>query len=34
MSKHKLTVVKVGGNVINNAAVLDQFLSEFAEVQG
>lgn len=34
MSKQKLTVVKVGGNVINNAAVLDQFLSEFAKVQG
>jgi acetylglutamate kinase len=34
MSKQKLTVVKVGGNVINNAAVLDQFLSEFATVQG
>lgn len=34
MSKQKLTVVKVGGNVINNVAVLDQFLSEFAKVQG
>ncbi|MGB2129373.1 MAG: acetylglutamate kinase [Flavicella sp.] len=34
MSKQKLTVVKVGGNVINNPVVLDQFLMEFAKVEG
>lgn len=30
----KLTIVKVGGNVINNPKVLDEFLGDFASLQG
>jgi len=34
MSKQKLTIVKVGGNVINNADALESFLSDFAALEG
>lgn len=30
----KLTIVKVGGNVINNPKVLDEFLGDFASLEG
>lgn len=30
----KLTIVKVGGNVINNPKVLDEFLGDFSSLQG
>ena len=32
--KQKLTIVKVGGNVINNAEALESFLSDFAALEG
>lgn len=32
--KNKLTVVKVGGNVINNPEALESFLNDFAALQG
>jgi acetylglutamate kinase len=32
--KQKLTIVKVGGNVINNAVALENFLTDFAKVEG
>ncbi|MEN8764953.1 acetylglutamate kinase [Wenyingzhuangia sp.] len=32
--KQKLTIVKVGGNVINNAEALAHFLSDFAALEG
>jgi acetylglutamate kinase len=34
MSKQKLTVVKVGGNVINNPEFLESFLQDFAALKG
>ena len=34
MSKNKLTIVKVGGNVINNPEALESFLTDFAKVEG
>lgn len=33
-NKPPLTVVKIGGNVIDDAAVLDAFLKDFAAIQG
>lgn len=33
-SKPQLTVVKIGGNVIDDAAALDNFLANFAAIQG
>ncbi|NJB81528.1 acetylglutamate kinase [Wenyingzhuangia aestuarii] len=32
--KKKLTIVKVGGNVINNAEALENFLTDFAALEG
>lgn len=32
--KQKLTIVKVGGNVINNAEALESFLTDFAALEG
>ena len=32
MSKEKLYVVKIGGNVIDNEAALDAFLDDFSKV--
>ncbi|WP_139957551.1 acetylglutamate kinase [Flavicella sediminum] len=32
--KQKLTIVKVGGNVINNPVALESFLTDFAKVEG
>ncbi|WP_455170119.1 acetylglutamate kinase [Aegicerativicinus sediminis] len=32
--KSKLKVVKIGGNIIDNAEVLDSFLSDFSEIEG
>lgn len=34
MTKQKLTIVKVGGNVINNAEALESFLTDFSQVEG
>lgn len=34
MNKQILKIVKIGGNVINNDALLDAFLKDFSEVQG
>jgi len=34
MSKQKLTIVKVGGNVINNPKALTSFLTDFAALEG
>jgi acetylglutamate kinase len=34
MNKEILKIVKIGGNVINNDALLDVFLKDFSEVQG
>lgn len=34
MSKSKLTIVKVGGNVINNPEALSSFLKDFAALEG
>lgn len=34
MSKQKLTIVKVGGNVINNPEALTSFLTDFAALKG
>ena len=34
MSKNKLTIVKVGGNVINNPEALESFLTDFSKVEG
>ena len=33
-NKPQLTVVKIGGNVIDDAALLDNFLKDFAAIQG
>lgn len=33
-NKPQLTVVKIGGNVIDDAAVLDNFLKDFAAIEG
>ena len=34
MSKKKLQIVKIGGNVINNAEALNSFLKDFAALEG
>jgi len=33
-NKPQLTVVKIGGNVIDDAIALDSFLKDFAAIQG
>ena len=34
MAKQSLSIIKIGGNIINNSELLSSFLKDFSELEG